>query len=175
MKQHFRLFGLTGAAFVLALTPALAGIVQQVENFEGRTDWFATQGAGFDRGKAFAHRGTGNGYVRNTSGWSAVNSWYRSSAPSGSECAVQAWIRVSPNVTNGYFSVRAGDGVRPGSVITEVRLVAPAPANPSNRGYNPYTLRFRSTGAPVLVYVGNWGNGRDSWLQIDDVVFECRY
>jgi hypothetical protein len=166
------LVSLACLALAAPITAAPAGIQQQVETFEANSGWGANGQAGFDRDKPYARTGRGNAWVRNLRGWSSVTQWYLP-APGARDCAVQAWIRISPNVTDGYFSVFRGDGQRPSRLVTEVKLRGPGPANPENRGYNPYTLEFRNEGGPYLVHVGNWGNSRDAWLQIDDVTFQC--
>ena len=172
MIAHRSLIALLAAGYTISATPGWAGVTILEEGFEGPTSWFAGPGAGFDRGLGLAHTGEGNAWVRNLSGWTAVNLIYNPSAPAGSECAAQAWIRMSPTVTDGYFSVRSFPG-EVGPVISEVKLVGPGPANPAHAGYNAYSFGFRHTGGPMLFYIGNWGNGGDSWLQIDDVVIRC--
>ena len=80
---------------------------------------------------------------------------------------------MSDGVTDGYFSVRRGDGKTPGPVINERKLVGPNAANPQNANYNLVSFEFTPTGGPLLFYVGNWGNGRDNWIQIDDFGASC--
>lgn len=162
--------------FYMAVTPAIAGVWQHTEGFESRdparTGWFAGPGSGFDFEKNLAHSGKGNAWVRNLSGWSAVNAWI-TPPRDASRCTVQAWIRMSDGITGGYFSVRRGNGITPGPVINERKLVGPNPASPSNANYNLVSFDFTPTGGPLLFYVGNWGNGRDNWIQIDDFGVSC--
>ena len=159
-------------------TPGFAGIVQYTQDFETSQpphDWFPTGGAGFDWDKGLAHQGKGNAWVRYTQGWNAVNTLIDfSAAPQGSNCAASAWLRVSPDVTDGYISVRpAVAGQAPGPVINEIKLVGPTP--PENNGYKQFVFNFQRPSTGVLFYVGLHGNGRDGWIQIDDVVVQCTY
>jgi hypothetical protein len=174
------LYTLAAAFFCVTITPAIAGLWEQTEDFESsnpaKTGWFAGPGAGFDYEKNLAHTGKGNAWVRNLSGWSAVNTWITvPQAKPGFLCTAQAWIRMSDGVTDGYFSVRGGDGKNSGPVIAEKKLVGPNQPNPSNANYNLITFQFPSNnGQPMLFYVGNWGNGKDNWIQIDDFAVACQ-
>ncbi|MFK0733153.1 MAG: hypothetical protein ACFKPT_23670 [Gloeotrichia echinulata GP01] len=166
------LLGLLGA--VTIPTMALAGISQTQFYFESPNEgWWFAGGAGLDYGKGLEHSGKGNGWVRNTSGWNAVNNW--ANVQPNSECTAAAWLRTSNTLTDGYMSVRRlnSDG-SVGSVINEVKLVGAGSPNPQNRNYNRYTFNFNSgSNSKVLFYVGLWGNGKDSWIQVDDAVVSC--
>ncbi|MBD2080730.1 hypothetical protein [Leptolyngbya sp. FACHB-17] len=168
------LLGLLCAVTVTIPTVALAGIRQTGFDFESpRESWWFAGGAGLDYGKGLEHSGKGNGWVRNTSGWNAVNNCVN--VEPNSECTVAAWLRKSNTLTDGYMSVRRlnRDG-SVGTVINEVKLVGAGSPNPQNRGYNRYTFNFNSgSNSKVLFYVGLWGNGKDSWVQVDDVVVSC--
>jgi len=166
-------------SIVLTSNPAtvFAGITQFTDDFERSNiwDWSFTGGAGSDYGKNLAHRGQGNLWVRNTTGWNAVNKELSPSAPTGSLCTAQAWLRTSETLTDGYMSVRQtnSDG-SVGNVIKELKLGA-SPVNSDNKNYNFYTFDFyRPVSNSILFYVGLWGNGQDSWIQIDDVAISCR-
>lgn len=153
------------------------GVIQFFENFESPyKDWFFTGGAGFDFGKGLARRGQGNAWVRNTAGWNAINRWWN--VQPHSICYVHAWLRLSPNLTDGYISVRHDEDRQPDGkfdVIREIKLVGPGPQNPENANYNPYTFEFYSgNNARVLFYIGLWGNGKDSWIQIDEVFLSVK-
>jgi hypothetical protein len=166
------LIGLLGA--VAIPTVALAGYTQTQFDFESpREGWWFAGGAGLDYGKGLEHSGKGNGWVRNTRGWNAVNNWVK--VQPNSECTVDARLRTSNTLTNGYMSVRRlnNDG-SVGSVINEVKLVGAGFPNPQHRNYNRYTFNFNSgSKSIVLFYVGLWGNGKDSWIQADDAVVSC--
>jgi hypothetical protein len=155
---------------------AIMGIEQFSDNFEPPDrDWFLTGGAGFDRGKGLAHKGDGNAWVRATSGWNAINRFH--DVQPGSTYTVGAWLRLSPSVTDGYFSVReARERNGEGQIITQRKLVGPGPTNPDNADYNEVSFSF-DTGdlSTVLIYVGLWGNGQDAWIQIDDFVLETNF
>jgi hypothetical protein len=157
------------AVFAMTFSAAFSGIVEFREDFEGPSRWFAGPGAGFDHNKGYAHRGTGNGWVRNGSGWSAVNAWFTlPGIQRGQNCTAEAWIRVSPTATRAYFSIREGNGTIPGAVIRELRVLGTSPPT-----YRRYSFDFPASGGPMLIYAGNWGNPNDPWLQIDDVAVSC--
>lgn len=153
------------------------GIVQFSDGFESQKPnpaWFLTASAGFDYEKGNAHTGQGNAWVRATQGWNAINVWFSGLTPN-SDCQASAWLRFSPSLTDGYISVRADGSGSPGPVIAELKLCGNAPPNPDNAGYNHYYFPFNSgSNSRVLFYVGLWGNGQDSWIQIDDVVLQCQ-
>jgi hypothetical protein len=134
--------------------------------------WFAGN-AGLDYDKNLEHNGKGNGWVRNTSGWNAINNWLN--VQSNKKCTVSAWLRTSDTLTDGYMSVRRlnSDG-NPGNIINEIKLVGAGKPNPQNKNYNRYSFNFNSgTDSKLLFYVGLWGNGKDSWIQVDDVAASC--
>ena len=176
----FSPLSLVAAAIALqsAFAPnATAGIQSFSEDFESPAPgWFFTGGAGLDANRGLAHRGQGNAWVRYTQGWNAVNRWI--AVPSNSDCSLQVWLRMSPNVTAGYLSVRNDKENRPDhnfDVINERKLVGPGPSNPANNGYSAYTFTFNSgANSRVLFYVGLWGNGSDGWIQIDDLGLGCQ-
>jgi hypothetical protein len=166
------------AAFLcLQSAPAGAGLIQFAEDFERPySGWFFAGGAGLDYNKGLAHKGVGNAWVRNKHGWNAINYWV--TVRPKSHCYVNAWLRFSSTLTDGYISVRNDRDSRSDhnfDVINELKLVGPGPANPAHSGYNQYSFEFNSGDNPrVLFYVGLHGNGRDSWIQIDDVSVSCR-
>jgi hypothetical protein len=70
------------AYLLIASAPALAGVSQVAWDFEQRSSsnngisgWFFTRGADLDNGKGLVYRGQGNAWVRNTTGWNAINNW----------------------------------------------------------------------------------------------------
>ncbi len=147
-------------------------VTQWCEDFElPSKEWFFTGAAGFDFAKGFARKGRGNAWVRNTTGWNAINIW-RPVEPNRTYTAL-AWLRLSPTLTDGYFSVRNDKENRPDGnfdVINEIKLIGPGPANPRNDNYSPYKFDFETAGnTRVLLYVGLWGVGPDAWIQIDEV------
>lgn len=182
-KTTLKLLMLTNALLV-SVIPTGQALAQAVDytqpvpktqfNFETPEEgWSFAGGAGLDYDKGFEHSGRGNGWVRNTSGWNAINNLIN--VEPNSECSVTAWLRTSDTLTDGYMSVRPynSDG-SVGSVINELKLVGAGAPNPQNRGYNLYTVEFNSGSSnKILFYVGLWGNGRDSWIQTDDVEVSC--
>jgi hypothetical protein len=175
--------GLTIAALLLGIVaqPCFAGgIWQFTEGFEespstlAKRGWFLDGIAGFDYNIGNAHTGLGNAWVRANSGWNSVNIWLR---PPGQnlDCTAQAWIRLSSDLTGGYFSIRGGNGQSLSPVINEVELIGPWTA-PDEVAYLPYSFNFNTGDFPeILLYVGMWGNGTDEWEQIDDVAVSCHY
>jgi len=149
-------------------TPGGQAIISQwTEDFETPDKgWFFTSGAGFDLGKGFAHTGDGNGWVASTKDWNAINIFR--DVQSDRTYTVQAWLNLSPKLTDGYFSVRAApERNLDGPILREIKLVGPSPSD----RYKLYSFTFNTTGwRMVLIYVGLWGNGQDSWIRIDDVV-----
>ncbi len=103
-----------------------------------------------------ARTGTGNGWVRNNTGW---NDLHQTIAVSPNRTyTVTAWVRTSANNTDGYS--RAAHARRPGA-----RRAAFGRLD----GYTQLTVNV-STGSntSVVLFGGLWANG-DTWLQIDDV------
>jgi hypothetical protein len=167
------LFTIGLAATTLPQT-ANAGIVQYQQDFEAHNHgWFAGGVAGFDHGKSYARQGHGNAWVRATSGWNAVHVILPlgGASAAGANCRASAWLRVSPDVTDGYMSIRPQFANGPGEVVNEIKLVGPTP--PANNGYKQFVFDFSHPRSDVMFYVGLWGNGRDAWIQVDDVVLEC--
>lgn len=153
-------------------------IYQFVDDFE-KPDlgWFLTPGAGFDYGKGLADVGQGNAWVRNTSGWNAINHFF-TLQPNTTSIAVQASLRLSDNLTDGYFSARAAAELNgEGTILKEIKLVGPGPAGPHGNGYSKFEFEFDVPPGltNVLVYVGLWGVGPDAWIQVDDFGFQGTY
>ncbi len=142
-------------------------------NFETPEEgWWVTGSAGLDFDRGFEHSGRGNGWIRNTSGWNAINNSFV--VEPNSECKMNAWLRTSDTLTDGYMSVRPYNS--DGSVIKEIKLVGAGSPNPQNRHYNFYTFNFNSGSSnKILFYVGLFGNGRDAWIQVDDAAVSCGY
>jgi len=173
-------------ALTLCSFQAIAGVTQTAWDFEQRpgassnngvSGWFFTGGAGLDNGKGLEHQGRGNAWVRNTTGWNAINNWVDVSAPAGSECTASAWLRTSDTLTDGYMSVRDADKADgSGRIIKEIKLVgARPPGDPKDRGYRLESFPFSmGTYGKVLFYIGLWGVGKDAWIQIDEAAITCR-
>lgn len=125
--------------------------------------WFTTGGAGFDYGKGLAYREKGNAWVRGSKGWNALNRFHEMKP--NTRYIVSAMLRLSPGLTDGYFSVREARELNGnGRIITEVKLIGPT-------DYRKVELSFTTGNLNrVLFYVGLWGTGRDVWIQIDDFI-----
>ncbi|GAB2997200.1 hypothetical protein [Saccharothrix stipae] len=75
---------------------------------------------------------------------------------------LRGWVRTSGNVTGGFFGVRAGTGAAPhterhftAANHVQYRLVE-IPFNPGPNG-------------EMTVFVGYWGPGGESWVQVDAI------
>jgi|CXWL01.1.fsa_nt_gi hypothetical protein len=165
---------------------AFAGVSQTAWDFEqdrgasknnGASDWFFTGGAGLDNGKGLEYMGKGNAWVRNTTGWNAINNWVSVSAPNGSSCTASAWLRTSDTLTDGYMTVRDADKADgSGRIIHEIKLVgARSPGEGNIKGYRLEQFEFKMGASfKVLFYIGLHGVGKDAWIQIDDAAITCR-
>jgi S-formylglutathione hydrolase FrmB len=123
----------------------------------GLGPWACTGQCGADHGAGNAHGGTGNAWVRNTSGWNDVHQQIAVTA--NHTYTVSAWIRTSTNNNSGYFGLRTPGGQVVGET-TFARL----------DGYTKVTTTVNSgANTSLVVYAGLWPNGGDTWAQVDDV------
>jgi hypothetical protein len=170
VRSPRKFLALAVLALSLSVTAsASAGLLQFYDGFEnGHSAWFTTGGAGFDYGLGLAYKGQGNGWVRNTTGWNAINTIEQ--VQPWETCTASAWIRLSPHLTGGYMSIRQSYG--DWHIINEIPLTGPGPVG--DNGYNHYVFPFYSGSTnSVEFYAGLWGNGQDAWMQIDEVVIQC--
>jgi S-formylglutathione hydrolase FrmB len=124
----------------------------------GFAPWQCIGTCGTD-GANLSHAGTGNGWVRNASGWNDIHQTI-GVAPN-TTYQVSGWIRTSGNNTDGYFGLRTTGG----QVVGEQHFASLA-------GYTKLTVTVNSgTATSLVVYAGLWANG-DTWLQLDDVSVE---
>jgi hypothetical protein len=122
----------------------------------GMGPWVCTGNCGADHGAGLARTGTGNGWVRNASGWNDIHQTI--SVPANRTFTVSAWIRTSANNADGYLGLRTAGG----QVVGEQRFGR-------LDGYTKVTATVNSGSHTSLVlYAGLWANG-DTWAQIDDV------
>ena len=122
----------------------------------GLGPWTCQGNCGADHGAGLAHGGTGNGWVRNTSGWNDLHQTVGVAA--NHTYTVSAWIRTSANNANGYTGLRTAGG----QVVGEQKFTR-------LDGYTKVTATVNSGSNTSLVfYVGLWANG-DTWAQVDDV------
>jgi len=122
----------------------------------GLGPWACLGNCGADHGAGLARTGTGNGWVRNNTGF---NDLHQTIAVSPNRTyAVTVWIRTSANNTAGYFGLRTLGG----QVVGEQRFGR-------LDGYTQRTVNVATGSNTTLVlFAGLWANG-DTWLQIDDV------
>jgi S-formylglutathione hydrolase FrmB len=122
----------------------------------GLAPWACTGSCGADHGAGTAHAGTGNGWVRNTSGWNDLHQTITVTA--NHTYTVSAWLRTSTNNADGYFGLRTQGG----QVVGEQRF-----GRLDN--YTKVTATVNSgSNTTLVVYAGLWANG-DTWAQVDDV------
>jgi hypothetical protein len=123
----------------------------------GITGWTCSGQCGADHGAGLARSGTGNGWVRNASGWNDLHQTLAVAA--GRTYRVTAWVRTSANNNAGYLGLRTAGG----QVLGErsfARL----------DGYTQLTVDVATgSNTSVVLYGGLWANGGDTWMQIDDV------
>ncbi len=124
--------------------------------FEGSiAPWVCSGQCGRDSG-GLARSGSGNGWIRNTSGWN--NLFQTLPAQANRNYRVTAWIRTSANNADGYFGLRSSSG----QVLGERRY-----GRLDN--YTQITFDVNSgANTEIVVFAGLWANG-DTWAQVDDV------
>ena len=122
----------------------------------GLGPWGCQGQCGADHGAGNAHTGTGNGWVRNTSGWNDIHESITVAA--NHTYTVSAWIRTSANNTDGYTGLRTPAG----QVVGETKFTR-------LDGWTKVTATVNSgSNTSLVLYAGLWANG-DTWAQIDDV------
>jgi hypothetical protein len=183
------LVSLLSSSFLLGAVPdyAFGNVLQEAWDFEhppsrsannGISGWTISGGAGFDNGAGYSLNGQGNGWVRNKTGWNALNNLVDlRTAPAGAQCSFTAWLRTSDYLSAGYMSVRDGEkGDGSGTILREQRLVGARTCASDHNGYAFTTVKFsRPQSGRVLVYVGLWGHDEDVWIQIDDAAVSCQW
>lgn len=124
--------------------------------FEGSlSPWICNGQCGRDAG-GLAHGGSGNAWVRNTSGWNDVDQTL--GVQTNRTYRVTGWIRTSANNSDGYFGLRTTSG----QVVGERKYQR-------LDGYTQISIDVNSgSSTQLVVYAGLWANG-DTWAQIDDV------
>jgi S-formylglutathione hydrolase FrmB len=123
----------------------------------GLAPWVCTGQCGADHGAGLARTGTGNGWVRNTSGWNDLHQTF--TVTPNHNYTVSAWIRTSANNTDGYFGLRTTGG----QVVGEQKFGR-------FDGYTQVTKTVNSgSNTQLVIYAGLWPNGGDTWAQVDDV------
>jgi len=122
----------------------------------GLGPWACLGNCGADHGAGLARTGTGNGWVRNSSGWNDLHQTITVAA--NRTHTVSAWIRTSANNADGYLGLRTLGG----QVVGEQRFTR-------LDGYTKVTATVNSgPNTSLVLYAGLWANG-DTWAQVDDV------
>ena len=122
----------------------------------GLGPWVCTGQCGADHGAGLARTGTGNGWIRNTSGW---NNLHQTIAVIPNHTyTISAWVRTSANNADGYFGLRTPGG----QVVGEQRFGRADDYTQVTRTVNS------GSNSTLVVYAGLWANG-DTWAQVDDV------
>jgi hypothetical protein len=126
--------------------------------FEGASaGWQITGNSSIDH--VSPHTGTGALVLSGTSGWTSVNQWIP--VAKNMRYRAGAWVRTSATAIDGWFSVRGGGAF---DVINQVHYGA------MSGDYRWITFDFDSgPNISVLLYIGFWGQGTPSFVEIDDV------
>ena len=141
--------------------PLLDGDFERQRSQTVSTPW-RTEGRGVkgvDIGKGLASSGRNNAFIRTSAKeWNAITQFFKTIPIS--TYRVEADIRTSGNVRDGYFGVR--DEV--GKVIKQVKF-GPLPQ------YTRLQFDFQALKGQngVNLFIGYWPPGEDSWIQIDNV------
>src|SRR6185503_8487478 len=88
--------------------PPPSGLADGDFESPGLGPWACSGNCGADHGAGLSRTGTGNGWVRNTSGWNDVHQTI--SVTANRTYVIKAWIRTSGNNTSGYFGLRTTGG-----------------------------------------------------------------
>ena len=122
----------------------------------GLGPWVCQGNCGADHGAGLARTGTGNGWVRNNTGFNDLHQTI--SVAANTTYSVSAWIRTSANNNAGYLGLRTPGGQVVGEQSFQ-RL----------DNYTKVTATLNSgSNTSLVVYAGLWANGGDTWAQIDD-------
>jgi hypothetical protein len=121
------------------------------------SSYWQTEGrAGFDINKGYSFKGQNNAWMRNVSGWNGIRQQVR--LKPNSNYILEAYVRTSGNVTDGYFGVRDTQQ----KVWSELKF-GTLPQ------YTKLTLQFRTGNASTYnIFTGLWALGQDSWVQVDN-------
>jgi hypothetical protein len=141
-----------------------SGFENQTKSSVISPPWFA-EGAGL---KGVYNQMSGkNAFLRATSGWNAITQ--KIAANPSTQYTAQARIKTSPNVTDGYFGVRDGNGM----VVTEVKFGPLSDGDPPRVFSFQGAMRYLGYDPMMTLFVGFWAPGQDAWIEIDDIgVFE---
>ena len=123
----------------------------------GLGPWACQGNCGADHGAGLARTGTGNGWVRNNTGWNDLHQT----------------IAVAPNRTYAVTRVGADVGQQHRRLLRAAHHRRPgarrAAVRPARRLHQAHRQReHRRQHAALVLFAGLWANG-DTWFQIDDV------
>jgi S-formylglutathione hydrolase FrmB len=118
--------------------------------------WNCAGQCGLDQNAGNAFSGANEGWVRNWTGWNAIDQTV--TVRPNTVYTLTGWLRTSANNNAGYFGVRDTGG----NVISEQEYNGLA-------GYTQLTVTLNTgSNSTVVVYGGLWAQG-DTWMQLDDV------
>jgi len=117
---------------------------------------------GIDRGLGFAHSGSNDAWVRDsTTNWNSVIQHV--AVQPNTDDGLTGWVQNNFSSNLGYFGVRKADGI---TVLAEKSFSA-------SPNYTQQTVSFNSgSNSTITVYCGFWGQGADQWLRMDDIALE---
>jgi len=116
-------------------------------------------GHGIDRWLGFQHTGNNDAWIRDAStNWNATTQVI--AVKPNTKYTLTGWIRNNFGTNVGYFGVRDSGGF---NVVAQTTFGAAA-------GYTMFTVSFDSgSNSTMTVFAGFWGQGVDTWMQLDDV------
>jgi hypothetical protein len=118
--------------------------------------WVLEGAGGIDIGMGFSEAGPNNAFVRNTQGWNAIRQ--RVVLQAGSRYTINAYVRTSSNVRDGYFGFRDSNQ----KPVAEIKY------GPLLR-YSPLKVSFVPTvTGNYFIFAGIWAVSGDSWAQFDN-------
>ena len=118
--------------------------------------WALEGAGGIDIGKGLSQSGPNNAFVRNSQGWNAIRQ--RVVLQAGSRYTINAYVRTSSNVQDGYFGFRNANQ-KPVAEIKYGPLLQ----------YSPLKVSFVPTvTGEYFIFAGIWAVNGDSWAQFDN-------
>lgn len=118
--------------------------------------WVLEGAGGIDIGKGLSQDGPNNAFVRNTQGWNAIRQ--RVVLQAGSRYTINAYVRTSSNVRDGYFGFRDSNQ-KPVAEIKYGPLLK----------YSPLKVSFvPAVTGNYFIFAGIWAVSGDSWAQFDN-------
>ena len=118
--------------------------------------WALEGAGGIDIGKGLSKSGPNNAFVRNSQGCNAIRQ--RVVLQAGSRYTINAYVRTSSNVRDGYFGFRNANQ----KPVAEIKY------GPSLQ-YSPVKVSFVPTvTGDYFIFAGIWAVNGDSWAQFDN-------